>query len=501
MERHQTYRRGLSGIWSGVLVILILLLTSSFIFVSLDYIDKATTTALNTVKRSGESCSIIRSITGYWSYDDTTGTLSINLTNYYLESITIVSLGLVVNNTGTIQHVIIDRYNASSYGITLPTSVPPGGNVEITVSLSGKPVIVSVGIWGSGLATLVIPGGKGVEAVGAIQLPESIPYNITINLIQNNTIFYTDMSTKPPNWTIINGRWRIIRDAGYWGTGDNALRAKLTPGRPLAVYAWDTDLSTYTSFQFYTKINFDKVDPNNIATVRLNGTYIVFYFWPPFIFIFIEPYYYNINVTSNSLVLEFQYRDIFGTWHSSNISEPITVVENKWYSLLISYKRNTSLEEVLVQLYDSTTGTLVSSISGYVSFPTFIHALVNASLIGFLNDGGISFNLFFDEILVSTGDTSKVTFNGTEAGWRISILYNSTLIGESTASGASTDVGVVKDAVTAIDGYSIICVDIGSYSACANTDIPILGGNVYEISVIGGGAGQGNIVGISSSSR
>lgn len=515
MARHQRYRRsrrGLSGIWSGVLVILILLLTSSFIFVALDYIDKATTTALNTVKRAGESCSITRSITGYWNYNDTTGEVTINITNYYLESITIVSLGFIINNSGTIQNIIIDKYNASTYGITLPQPVPPGGKKSITLTLPGKPITVSIGIWGSGLATLIIPPGKGIEAVGAINLPEAVGLGnrLSLELVENNTIYYTDMNTLPNGWIQKSGRWRLATDQGYWGTGDNALRARLNRRNPVAIYAWNTSLTSYNNFTFYTKIKFSRVDPGTVATVRLNGTYIyVLWFFPfPIPIRIIEPYFYNVNVTSENLTLELMYR-YRGTWYYDYLAVPISIAQNQWYSLVVSLKQdnNNNIDEIRVQLYDSSTGSLLNSINAIADFSSIstsviYHAVENASLIGWL-DTGITrrpFNLYFDEVLVSTGNTSIITFTGTNPGWRVSVGYGGSIIGESVASGTSTNVDVVKDAVTAINGYSDVCVATGASTVCVTSDIPILGGNVYRI-VVSGGVVSRNLVSISSSSR
>ncbi len=500
MARPQRSRRGLSGIWSGVLVILILLLTSSFIFIALNYIDQATTTAINTVKRTGESCSITRSITGYWTYDPASNNVTINITNYYLESITIVSIGFIINNTGNIQHVVIDKYNASNYGIKLPITIPPGGKINITITLPGKPIITSIGIWGSGLATLVIPPGIELTGGQSVILPEATAFYISLKLLSNKSIFYTDMDVPPKGWNALAGDWEILKDSGYWGTGDNALRVRLRGGNDRAEYDWQKDLSGLNKFYFYTKLKFNRVDPNYNASVYLySNNYVAYYIG--FFLVIIYPIY-NVTVSGNTLDIAI-YLDVYIYWQSYLIWReidflesnpvPISISSNNWYSLVIEYD---SQRGITARLYDSSTGSLIGTTTSELLIPGS-----TISNLGLLASGG-KFDLYFDEILVSTRDIHNTTFVGSENVWEITLSKGGTIIGSSTAQGTFTNVTVIKDAVTAINGYSNVCVTLPSGSACITSDIPILGGNVYEIHVIrSGNVNERNIVSVSTSSR
>lgn len=483
MARRHRSRRGLSGIWSGVLVILILLLTSSFIFVALNYVDQATTTAINTVKRAGESCSIARSITGYWKYDPVSGNITINITNFYLESITIVSISFIVNNTGNIQHVVIDRYNASNYGLKLPISIPPGGKINLTITLPGKPIITSIGIWGSGLVSLVIPPGNGLIATQSIILPEATSFNVSLRLVSDNSIFYTDMDTLPNGWQASLGTWNISQDSGYWGTGDNALLTSLRGRNAAAEYDWLYDLSGHNRFYFYTKLKFNRVNPNYYSGVYLysNSNY------------FFQQLYF-ITLSRDTLNIElYIYVPFWGWIFIDDNPVPITLTANSWYSLEIKYDAYT---DVVAQVYDSTSGSLVGETSLTVLIPG---STINQ--LGLLAWGG-TFDLYFDEILVSTRDIYNVTFQGTQNGWTITIGKNSNVIGRSTAQNTVTNVTVIKDAVTAVDGYSNVCVELSTGSACITSNVPILGGNIYEIKLVSGSnVALRNRVSVSSSSR
>lgn len=481
MARHHRYRRGLSGIWSGVLVILILLLTSSFIFIALNYIDQATTTAINTVKRASESCSIARSITGYWKYDPISSNITINITNFYLESITIVSISFIVNNTGNIQHVIIDRYNASNYGIKLPITIPPGGKINLTINLPGKPIITSIGIWGSGLATLVIPPGSGLTASQSVVLPEATGFNISLRLVSNNSIFYTDMDTLPNGWRASAGTWTLSQNSGYWGTGDNALLTRLRGRNAVSEYDWLYDLSGYNKFYFYTKLKFNRVNPNYYASVYLYSNNII-------------PQLYLVSVSSNTLNIEvYVYIPFIGWIFIADNPVPISIVANSWYNLEIKYD---ALFNVTAKVYDPSSGSLL----GETSLPVLlIGTTINQA--GLLAWGG-TFDLYFDEILVSTRDIYNTTFQGTRSGWILTISKGSAIIERSTALGNTTNVTVIKDAVTAIEGYSDVCVSLPSGNACITSNIPILGGNIYEIQLVSGSnVSVKNLVSVSSSSR
>ena len=289
------------------------------------------------------------------------------------------------------------------------------------------------------------------------------------------------MDTLPTGWQASLGTWTISQNSGYWGAGDNALLTSLRGRNAAAEYDWLYDLSGYNKFYFYTKLKFSRVNPNYYAGIYLYTNYFV-------------PQLYFITVSGDTLNVElYIYIPFFGWIFVADSPAPITVTANTWYSLEIKYDAYT---DVVAQLYDSISGSLV----GETSLPVFIlGSTINQ--LGLLAWGG-TFDLYFDEILVSTRDVYNVTFQGTLNGWTLTIAKGSTVIGSSTTQGGTTNVTVIKDAVTAVDGYSNVCVSTSTGSACVASNIPILGGNIYEITLVSGSnITLRNIVSVSSSSR
>jgi len=485
--RPQRSRRGLSGIWSGVLVILILLLTSSFIFIALNYIDQATKTAINTVKKAGESCSISRSIAAFWTYNATSSELIIHITNYYYESITIISLGLLINDTGRIYHLIIDKYNSLNYGISLPYTISPGSNIKLTIqNIVSNPIIVTIGIWGSGLVSISIPPYGLTEGTNTLMIPKENITGLLLEPYKNYSKYFIDFNNIDKiknNWTKIGGEWKTRKNKGYWGQGDGAINGKLKKHEKKAFYMLKYNFESYNKLYVSTKILFKKINKHSYAGV--------------YFYVNNKTDQGNFSVMVSKNTLGIYYFASNGSLKIKNITN-IKINKNKWYSLIIYYAINDNYINITVWLYDDKDDKLLAiltSRSATISPPRHLGLVI-------YRDNNKKIEVFYDEFLVSQADPRYITFIGTYQGWQLDIIYESFLINSSTSLGSSTKIGVIDDPVTGVGGNSTVCVNTFNVYKCVTPDFEILGGNIYEIILVSGGnVTLRNIVSVSSSSR
>jgi len=197
---------------SGLISVLFLLIAFLIVFFSLYYLAQSSVSYVNSaVERESleqKGSELSRSISGYYLYNQSSGSAFINLTNYFGEPVFISKI-LVIYSSG-----VGELRNPSNV-----TVIQPGKSASISLSgLSGQPesfIALFYTLSGAQASVPLLP----LPQQPSQGPPTNLPSNL--HLAENNLVLVDDFSTDP----LASGR--IVNLSGSWSWSPGSLTVQL----------------------------------------------------------------------------------------------------------------------------------------------------------------------------------------------------------------------------------------------------------------------------------
>jgi len=201
---------------SGLISVLFLLIAFLIVFFSLYYLAQSSVSYVNSaVERESlqqKGSELSRSISGYFLYNQSNGSASINLTNYFGEPVFLSKI-LVIYSSG-----VGELRNPSN-----ATVIQPGKSASIALS----------GLWGQpeSFIALFYTLSGAQASVPLLPLPQQpsqgLPSNqpSNLHLAENNLVLADDFSTDP----LSSGRIIVLSGSWSWSNGSLTVQGGTAP--------------------------------------------------------------------------------------------------------------------------------------------------------------------------------------------------------------------------------------------------------------------------------
>lgn len=196
---------------SGIISILFLLIAFFLLFFSLYSLSQSSVSYIqSSLQReviSQKSAELSKSVSGFYEYYSGTGTLVVNITNYFGEP-AIISKLLVVYSNGS---ATVSNY----LGVVIQT----GKSVSITLGgLNSSPDSVIVALYTSSGAQAAVPLSRFMQSIP--QTTTQVPPSLSLR--ENNVLLVEDFSSDP----LSSGRISVVSGSWSWALGNLTV----TPG-------------------------------------------------------------------------------------------------------------------------------------------------------------------------------------------------------------------------------------------------------------------------------
>ena len=188
---------------SGIISILFLLIAFFIIFYSLYSLSQSSVSYIQSFLQreamSQKASELSRSVSGFYIFYPDTGTISINVTSYFGEPVTIPRVIIIYSNGAA----MLSNY----LGITLQT----GKSISFNVSSSEAPSSVIVALYTTSGVQATLPIEQSVQTA-----PKTSPSPFSpLSLKVNNTVLFDDFSTDP----LASGRISALSGSWTWSPG------------------------------------------------------------------------------------------------------------------------------------------------------------------------------------------------------------------------------------------------------------------------------------------
>jgi len=201
---------------SGLISVLFLLIAFLIVFFSLYYLAQSSVSYVNSaVERESleqKSSELSRSVSGYFLYNQSSGSAIINLTNYFGEPVFLSKI-LVIYSSG-----VGELRNPSNV-----TVIQPGKSASIALSgLSGQPesfIALLYTLSGAQASVPLLPLPQQPSQGPPSNLPSSL------HLAENNLVLADDFSTDP----LASGRIVVLSGSWNWSQGNLTVQGGTAP--------------------------------------------------------------------------------------------------------------------------------------------------------------------------------------------------------------------------------------------------------------------------------